>query len=220
MFSQDENLNDYADFTLGPISLDIPFGRRVGILGRNGSGKSTLLKALTGRLEPAEGTVEKGTGVVMGDFSQEHETLPREWTPKRLFMERAKLEDDVRVQFLLHKFYLGHDAFEKKIGEFSPGERARLLLALYAEMQVNVLVLDEPTNHLDVEAIEALEEVLRTYVGTVILVTHDRAFLSHIDRMETYVLENGQLQSIGDYAEYAAKLTKQAQRLLRRMPKT
>lgn len=206
-------------FRIGPITLDIPFGKRIGILGRNGLGKSTLLKTISGALEPLAGTVERGADVRLGTFTQEHENMPRDMRPNDLFAKRAGLEDTARVALLLHRFSLGSDAMRKEIGEFSPGERARLLLALYAEMQVNVLLLDEPTNHLDVEAIEALEEVLRTYAGTVILITHDRLFLERIPKTETYVLEGGQLTGIGNYEEYAARLELDAKRLIRRMPK-
>ncbi len=211
--------SEQQSFQIGPISLEIPFGRRVAILGRNGSGKSTLLKAIVGRLEPLSGEVARGSSIVLGDFAQEHETLPREWLPAQLFAERAGLEDRSRVALLLHQCHLGLDAMRKKISEFSPGERARLLLALYAEMRVNVLVLDEPTNHLDVEAIRVLEEVLERYQGTVILVTHDRTFIEHVSRMETFVLEEGTLQPIGDYTDYAVRLTQEAKRTLRRLPK-
>ena len=222
--SRDIHLRDvvagYGDFRIGPISLEIPFGRRVAILGRNGSGKSTLIKALVGRLAPISGEVTRGSDIVLGDFAQEHETLPREWVSSQLFADRAGLEDQARVALLLHQFHLGYDAMRKKIREFSPGERARLLLALYAEMRVNVLVLDEPTNHLDVEAIRVLEEVLERYQGTVILVTHDRTFIEHVSRMETWVLEDGALQPIGDYTDYATRLTQEAKRTLRRLPRT
>ncbi|MEI8104103.1 MAG: ABC-F family ATP-binding cassette domain-containing protein, partial [Candidatus Moraniibacteriota bacterium] len=207
-----------GEWSLGPISFHITWSDRVAILGKNGSGKSTLFKMLTGKLPLWSGALTFGAGIVLGDFMQEHETLPREWLPMELFSKRAGLEDTTRVALLLHKFHLGYDAMRKKIGEMSPGERARLLLALYDEMKVNTLFLDEPTNHLDVEAIQELEQMLARYAGTVVLVTHDRAFLGRIDRMRSFVLEEGKLDEIGEYQTYADRLTRDAKRLLRRMP--
>jgi ATPase subunit of ABC transporter with duplicated ATPase domains len=207
----------YEDFRIGPITIHIPFGARIGIVGANGSGKSTLLKTITGGLEPLSGEVSRGDSLLIGNFTQEHEHLPREKTPVWLFAEIAETYDIDRISLLLHKFHLGHDAAHNKIGDFSPGERARLLLALYSEMGVNVLVLDEPTNHLDVEAIEALEEVLRNYVGTVILVSHDRYFLEKIPTLDIYLMDEGRLQAIGSYAEYAESLSTEAKRMLRKL---
>jgi ATPase subunit of ABC transporter with duplicated ATPase domains len=207
------------EWSLGPVSFSIGWGDRVAILGRNGSGKSTLFKMLTGKLSLWSGELRFGKGIVLGDFMQEHETLPREWLPMELFAQRAGIDDPTRVSLLLHKFHLGYDAMRKRIGEMSPGERARLLLALYDEMKVNTLFLDEPTNHLDVEAIQELEQMLMRYEGTVVLVTHDRSFLERAERMQTFVLESGQLHSAGDYQSYADRLTREAKASLRRMPR-
>jgi ATPase subunit of ABC transporter with duplicated ATPase domains len=207
----------YDSFRIGPITLSIPFGARIGIVGANGSGKSTLLKAIVGSLKPLSGEVTRGESLTIGDFTQEHENLPREKTPVWLFAKVAEIYDADRISFLLHKFHLGHDALQNKIGDFSPGERARLLLALYSEMGVNVLILDEPTNHLDVEAIEALEEVLASYAGTVVLVSHDRSFLEKVPMLDIYLMESGRLKNIGSYEEYSASLVLEAKRMLRKL---
>jgi ATPase subunit of ABC transporter with duplicated ATPase domains len=209
----------YKDhFQFGPLTMDIPFGSRIGIVGANGSGKSTLLKTITGDLAPLSGTVTRGEALRIGNFTQEHENLPKYQTIKWLFGEIAGIYDASYIAVLLHRFHISAmDASRDTIGELSPGERARLLLAVYSEMNVNVLVLDEPTNHLDIEAIEALEEILENYAGTVILVTHDRYFLERIPKLDTSLLADGKLTHMGDYEAYAASLAKEAQFMVRRL---
>lgn len=205
-------------FQFGPVSMNIPFGSRIGIVGANGSGKSTLLKTITGDLEPLSGTVERGDALRIGNFTQEHENMPKYQTIKWLFGEVAGIYDMAKIVILLHRFHIAaQDPSRDTIGELSPGERARLLLAVYSEMNVNVLVLDEPTNHLDIEAIETLEEILENYEGTVILVTHDRYFLERIPKLDTYLLANEKLEHMGNYEEYADKLAKEAQFMVRRL---
>lgn len=207
----------YDGFRIGPVDLEIPFGSRIGIVGPNGSGKSTLLKTLVGDLEPLEGGVILGAAIALGNFTQEHKNLPREKTVRWLFGEMAGIYDAERIRLALRKFYLEQDTERDKIGDLSPGERARLLLALYSEMKVNVLVLDEPTNHLDIEAIEALEEVLQHYTGTIILVSHDRAFLEKVPALNLYQIETGQLKPLGDYESYTSTLAIEAKRMLRKL---
>ncbi len=209
----------YADhFQFGPFSMNIPFGSRIGIVGANGSGKSTLLKTITGDLPPLSGMVARGDALRVGNFTQEHENLPKYQTIKWLFGEMAGIYDTNHIALLLHRFHISAmDASRDTIGELSPGERARLLLAVYSEMNVNVLVLDEPTNHLDIEAIEAMEEILEKYEGTVILVTHDRYFLERIPKLDTSLLADGKLTHMGDYEAYAAGLAKEAQFMVRRL---
>lgn len=205
-------------FQFGPLSMEIPFGSRIGIVGANGSGKSTLLKTITGDIEPISGTVTRGEALRIGNFTQEHDNLPKYQTIKWIFGEMAGIYDLGHITNLLHRFHVGAmDASRDTIGELSPGERARLLLAVYSEMNVNVLVLDEPTNHLDIEAIETLEEILEKYEGTVILVTHDRYFLDRIPKLDTYLLTEGKLEHMGNYEEYAEKLGKEAQFMVRRL---
>jgi ATP-binding cassette subfamily F protein 3 len=205
-------------FCTEAISLEIPFGSRIGIMGRNGSGKSTVLKTITGDLAPLTGVVERGEALRVASFTQEHENMPKYQTIKWFFGEIAGIYDIAAITLLLHRFHIGAmDASRDTIGELSPGERARLLLAVYSEINVNVLVLDEPTNHLDIEAIEVLEEVLEHYAGTVILVTHDRSFVQRIPQLDAFVLEDGKLQHLGNYEAYTEKLTKEARFMIRRL---
>jgi ATP-binding cassette subfamily F protein 3 len=208
-------LAGYPDgFKLGPVTLDIRFGTRVGIMGLNGSGKSTLLKTLTGELAPLAGTVSVGSGVRFGNMMQEHESLNREQTP----LEFLQAKTELRVQDifnLLVKFNFDEPQIKAAIGTLSPGGRARLLLALFSAQGVNTLALDEPTNHLDIDAQAALEAMLARYEGTVLLVSHDRYFIEQAKLDYVYVLEDNTLHKISDYAEYVAKAEERAKRLLR-----
>jgi ATP-binding cassette subfamily F protein 3 len=125
--------------------------------------------------------------------------------------------EDHLLYALIRRFHFTADEAHKPIGLLSPGGRARLLLAMCSAIKANVLVLDEPTNHLDLEAIEALEEVLATYTGTMILVSHDRYFLERANLNHTYLLREGRIEFIRDYRTYAESVTAEAKRLLRRM---
>ena len=204
-------------FRGGPIDLVIPFGTRVAILGNNGVGKSTLLQTITGMLPPLSGTVACGEKVVFGYLMQEHENISHVLTPRALFKKRLPNFDAYEVSLCLSEFQFSPDVLDDKIGSLSPGERVRLILALLTMLHANVLVLDEPTNHLDLEAIEALEESLALYPGTILLVTHDRLFLERIDISTNYLLENGVLTPVENYATYEQSALPQVKRVLKRL---
>jgi len=205
----------YPDgFKIGPISFEAQYGDRVGIMGLNGTGKSTLLKTITGQLPSLNGKVEIGSGIRIGSMMQEHETLPREHTLLEFMMERAHLNHQ-ESHAKLAKFGFNERQVKLPISTLSPGGRARLLLAFFSAQSVNMLVLDEPTNHLDLEALEALEETLKTYQGIVLLVSHDRYFLEKASLNTVYVLSEGTLTRIPDYKTYIAFAEEKAQKLLR-----
>lgn len=201
-------------FEIGPISLAISYGNRVGFLGLNGSGKSTILKTITGKLASISGQVSIGSGLKIGNMMQEHETLPREETLLSFIKERTG-RIDKEVFATLVKFGFVEKDIRGKISEISPGGRARLLLSLFSLLSVNALVLDEPTNHLDAEAVDALEEVLTGYQGTVILVSHDRDFLEKARIDFAYLIANNQLTKVDDFSEYIAIAEQKALKLLR-----
>ena len=201
-------------FSIGPISLEVRYKDRVGIMGLNGTGKSTLLKTITGQIAPVSGNVEIGSGIRIGNMMQEHETLPREISPLEFLSERAhSSQQDSYAK--LSKFGFNERQAKLPIGALSPGGRARLLLALFSIQSVNMLVLDEPTNHLDLEALDALEETLKTYQGTVILVSHDRYFLEKASLDAVYILSDGMLTKIPDYKTYVEMAEKKARKLIR-----
>ncbi len=201
-------------FKIGPISLEIRYGNRIGIMGLNGSGKSTLLKIITGQLIPLSGMVEIGSGIKIGNMMQEHETLSKEQSLLTFLREKTELSEQ-HSYAKLAKFGFDERQVKQLIRTLSPGGRARLLLAYFSALSVNILILDEPTNHLDIEAMEALEEALKNYNGTVLLVSHDRYFLEKANPDFTYVLSDGILTGISDYREYVASAEERARKLIK-----
>ena len=179
-------------FTLGPVDLEIGWAERVAILGENGAGKSTLLDALLGRVPLAAGESYLGPGVVVGELSQRRDRFATSVPLLDVVLE-ATGQPLNEVRSLLAKFGLGADHVARPSERLSPGERTRANLALFMAEGVNCLVLDEPTNHLDLVAIEQLEQALSRFVGTVLLVTHDRQFLDKVTVTRRLKLANGQL---------------------------
>jgi ATPase subunit of ABC transporter with duplicated ATPase domains len=161
---------------LGPIDLELAWAERLTVLGSNGSGKTTLLDAILGRLPLAEGRRWLGPGVVLGELSQQRTELAGGVLLPAFTAASGLPDEDARTA--LAKFGLGADHVLRDASSLSPGERTRALVALFAARGVNCLILDEPTNHLDVPGIEELERALDGFPGTVVLVSHDRRFLS------------------------------------------
>ena len=157
---------------------------RIGLLGANGTGKTTLLKLMLGDLEPTSGKVDRGTKLEVAYFDQLRHQLDLEKTViDNLAEGRDFIEIDGQNRHVLS--YLGDFLFSPQrartpVKALSGGERARLLLAKLFSKPANLLVLDEPTNDLDVETLELLEEVLSSFKGTVLMVSHDRAFLDNV----------------------------------------
>ncbi len=202
------------NFVLAPISLEIRYGNRVGIVGLNGSGKSTLLKTIIGSLPALSGEVVIGSGLRIGNLLQEHETLPREDLVVDYFMQKTGLTEPLTFN-TLQKYSFSEWQIRQPISVLSPGGRTRLLLAVFAVLGINTLILDEPTNHLDIEALDALEELLETYTGTVVLVSHDRYFMEKAKLDYIYLLENSQLTKLDNYQSYLDNAENMAQKLLK-----
>jgi ATPase subunit of ABC transporter with duplicated ATPase domains len=198
-----------------PVSLHIPFGDRVSILGANGAGKSTLLKTMCGVQKPLLGTIHIGPSASIGNMLQEHESLPRDVSVIDFLMERCHLEEENAFHLLKLFSILPEERAREPIGNLSPGGRARLLIGLFAAQRKNVLVLDEPTNHLDLEASEALEEVLASFEGTILLVSHDRYFLERIGFDRILLLDHRELRELEDATEYLAQAEERARKLIR-----
>lgn len=171
---------EQGSFTLGPVSVQVNAGERIGITGQNGAGKSTLLRALLGRQAPNEGTASVGANVEIGEIDQARSLLVGSRPLAAAFEELVPAMESGEVRTLLAKFGLKADHVSRPVDELSPGERTRAALALLQARGVNVLVLDEPTNHLDLAAIEQLEQALDSYRGTLLLVTHDRRMLDTV----------------------------------------
>lgn len=183
-------------FTMGPLSLQIDAGDRIGITGPNGAGKSTLLRALLGRQEPVEGTASLGSSVQIGEIDQARSLLTGDAALADAFEALVPELTSAEVRTLLAKFCLRADHVTRPVGALSPGERTRAALALLQARGVNLLVLDEPTNHLDLPAIEQLEQALESYAGTLLLVTHDRRMLEAVQTNRRWSVENGQVSEV------------------------
>ena len=171
-------------FLVKNFSMVLQRGDRIGLLGANGTGKTTLLKLMLGGLVPSSGKVEEGTRIDVAYFDQLRHQLDLEKTVIDNVAEgRDFIDIDGQSRHVLS--YLGDFLFSPQrartpVKALSGGERARLLLAKLFSKPANLLVLDEPTNDLDVETLELLEEVLLTFQGTVLMVSHDRAFLDNV----------------------------------------
>jgi ATP-binding cassette subfamily F protein uup len=166
------------------LSTTIMRGDKVGIIGPNGAGKSTLLKLLLGQLEPTEGSITLGTRIESCYFDQNREQLDYDKTVADNVTDGG---DTVQVNgqprhiiSYLQDFLFAPDRTRSPVRVLSGGEKNRLLLAKLFTQPFNVLVMDEPTNDLDVETLELLEELLLDYEGTLLLVSHDRAFLNNV----------------------------------------
>jgi ATPase subunit of ABC transporter with duplicated ATPase domains len=182
-----------GDFVLGPLSLQVDAGERIGITGPNGAGKSTLLRLLLGRQQPDEGRATLGANVAIGEIDQARADFTGAERLVDRFEQRVPSWTTADVRTLLAKFGLRADHVERTVDELSPGERTRAGLALLQARGTNVLVLDEPTNHLDLAAIEQLEQALESYDGALLLVTHDRRMLQNVRLDRTWLVDDGRV---------------------------
>ncbi|GAB2766956.1 ABC-F family ATP-binding cassette domain-containing protein [Nocardioides salsibiostraticola] len=185
-----------GDFTLGPVSVQINAGDRIGVIGPNGAGKTTLLQLLMGQIPPQKGRASLGASLAIGEIDQARSVLDESVTLGVAFETAVPAMSPADVRTLLAKFGLKADQVGSVVGALSPGERTRAALALLQARGVNVLVLDEPTNHLDLPAIEQLEEALDAYEGALLLVSHDRRLLDHVRLDERWLVERGQVSTL------------------------
>ena len=185
-------------------------GDRIGIVGKNGAGKSTLLNLIAGRLLPDEGTVDVGSTVKIGYFSQEC----RELEPsQRVYDFIREISDEIKTpegtfsaSQMLERFLFTPDLQQTRIGRLSGGERRRLYLMGILMSAPNILLLDEPTNDLDIETLAILEEYLETFPGPLLAVSHDRYFLDKVASSIFEINEDGEiLRYTGNYTEYYEK---------------
>lgn len=189
------------------FSMVLQRGDRIGLLGANGTGKTTLLKLLLDDLQPTSGKVEAGTKLEVAYFDQLRHQLDLEKTVIDNVAEgRDFISIDGQSRHVLS--YLGDFLFSPQrartpVKALSGGERARLLLARLFSKPANLLVLDEPTNDLDVETLELLEEVLLSFQGTVLMVSHDRAFLDNVVTSTLVFEGNGVVREyVGGYEDW------------------
>jgi ATP-binding cassette, subfamily F, member 3 len=170
---------DPGDPVLLDVELTVMRGERVGVVGPNGAGKTALLRTLGGSLQPAGGERWIGSGIEVGYLSQAAAGLPEELSVIDVLRAGRSMAEDAAVRRLM-AFLFDYEQVRRPVKTLSGGERTRLAFLLLMEDAPNCLLLDEPTNHLDIDSIEALENALEHYDGTVIAVSHDRYFLDRI----------------------------------------
>ena len=188
------------------LTATIMRGDKVGIIGPNGSGKTTLLRLLLGGLAPREGTIRQGTNLEVAYFDQLKAALDDEKTVQQNVSEYDTIAIDGQPRHIigyLQDFLFPPERSRTLVKFLSGGERSRLLLARLFTKPSNVLVLDEPTNDLDIETLELLESLLVDYQGTVLLVSHDRAFLNDVVTSTLAIEADGRVKEYdGGYDDY------------------
>ncbi len=199
-----------------PIVRDVSFellrGEAMAILGENGTGKTTLLKTLAGRLPALSGSITPGHDVSIGYYDQELSDLDPSRRAIDAVWDQHPGQTEEEMRSYLARFAFRGDEVFAPIAGLSGGEKGRLTLAVVMRQRHNLLLLDEPTNHLDLDSREALEESLDDFPGSIVFVSHDRAF---IDRLATRVLDlrAGKAMLLpGDYSETALARARRRER--------
>lgn len=189
-------------------NLLIERGDRVAFIAPNGAGKSTLLRFIIGIEKPTEGSVSLGKHNVIPSYFEQNqaEALDLQKTVMETIHDEAPEWENEEVRTLLGRFLFSGDTVFKKVIALSGGEKARLALAKMLLRPANLLILDEPTNHLDIPAKEMLEEALQNYEGTVIVVSHDRYFISKVANKIVEIKEGEFQVYLGDYHYYLEKI--------------
>src|SRR3954471_4625327 len=185
------------DFTATLMRGDV-----VGLIGPNGAGKTTLIRVLLGEHPIARGEMRLGGGIDAGYYRQDLSQIPLNKTIYETINDLRPLWERGAIQGHLGRFEFSGDEVQRRVGTLSGGERARLALAILMLGGANLLILDEPTNHLDVESIEALEDAVDAYEGSVLLVSHDRALLRALTTRIWVIHEKRITDFDGGFAEW------------------
>jgi ATP-binding cassette subfamily F protein 3 len=196
------------------VELLIERGDRIAFLGPNGAGKSTLLHLIMGMEQPTDGTVSLGDHNVIPNYFEQNqaEALDLSKTVMDTIHDEVPDWTNEEVRTLLGQFLFSGDMVFKTVAALSGGEKARLALAKMLLIPANLLILDEPTNHLDIPAKEMLEESLKTYDGTVLIVSHDRYFISQVAN-KIVEIRDGELRLYrGDYQYYLEKIAEEKEK--------
>ena len=186
--------------------IELLRGQRVALIGPNGAGKSTFLKTVLGQLQPLGGRLRIGASVHIGYLAQAHDMLVPEKTILDTILDASPRMEIGQARSFLGRFLFSGDDAYKTIEVLSGGQRSRVALALLTLQGANFLLLDEPTNHLDIDSQEVLEDMLKAFGGTVLLVTHDRYL---VDAVATQVwaldAQRGEMRAYeGNYSAYLA----------------
>ncbi len=205
-------VNHYFDNkqVIKDCSTLIMSGDRIGIVGANGAGKSTLLKIILGELQPSQGTVKLGTNLKIAYFDQLRQQLDQ---TKSLIENICGGREYIEINgknkhaiSYLGDFLFSPDRIRMPVKALSGGEQNRAILAKLFSQPANLLVLDEPTNDLDIETLELLEEILISYKGTLLLVSHDRNFMDNVTTSILVMPGNGKVEEhVGGYSDWAKK---------------
>jgi len=207
-------MHGYGDnVLLVDANLSLERGDKVAILGPNGSGKSTLLRLIAGKEEPVDGTIKLGDhNIRMAYFEQNQaEALDLEKTALDTIADQVPEWKTTEIRGLLGRFLFSGDTVYKKVGSLSGGEKGRLALAQLLIGSNNFLLLDEPTNHLDIPAKETLESALRNFEGSVIVVSHDRYFISKVATKIVEIRDNTFVVYHGNYEYYLLRKEEEKQ---------
>ena len=193
---------------LDKFSYKFTRGERIGIVGRNGVGKSTFLNLISGGLQPDSGIIEQGETLRIGYYTQRGISFKPGQTVLECVQEIAEVVkssdgQNVSATTLLNRFLFPHETFTKRIDILSGGEQRRLYLLTVLMRNPNMLILDEPTNDLDIMTLNVLEEYLREFKGSLIIVSHDRYFLDKcVDHLFVFEGEGRIKDFVGQYSEY------------------
>ncbi len=166
----------YSKFHTPKIDLTVNYGQRLQILGSNGSGKTTLIKTILGEIPPISGKVVIGSSAKLGYISQETLSENNKGTLFEYIMDGIECSNMSLIFTLLDKFNISYEDKDKKYRDLSPGERTRVNLVKIALNGINVIVLDEVTNHLDKDALDLIYELIGSYEGTIISISHNRKY--------------------------------------------
>jgi ATP-binding cassette subfamily F protein 3 len=208
------------------LTATVMRGDVLGLVGPNGSGKSTLIKAMLGEHPTRGGELRVGSGITVGHYRQDLAQVPLEKTLYDTINDLRPTWERRLVQGHLGRFGFSGDEVQRRSETLSGGERARVALAMLMLGRANLLVLDEPTNHLDVESIEALEDAIEDYEGTVILVSHDRELLRalttrvwvlHDRRITDFDGSFGEWEQVASEREHAARVQAAEEEAVRRV---
>ena len=189
------------------FSTTIMRGDRVGIIGPNGSGKSTLIKLFLGELMPQAGRIQRGTKLQIAYFDQQRDQLDLDVSVMDNVAGGSQFVTiggkNRHVASYLRDFLFPPQRLQSPVSTLSGGERNRLMLARLFAQPANILVMDEPTNDLDVETLELLEELIMDFKGTLLLVSHDRAFLDNVVTSTLVFEHNGKIgEYVGGYSDW------------------
>ncbi len=199
--------HSYPDLPLfDNANLLLEAGQRLAIIGENGAGKTTLLKCLVNDIEPTAGSYKWAENAAIGYIPQDNAKYFAEDITMFEWMSqwRSPKHDDLQIKGMLGRLLFTSDDFNKRVQVCSGGEKNRLLFGKLMLQDINVLVMDEPTNHMDMESIEALNNALSKFDGTVIFVSHDREFVSSLATQIIEIKDKKLNHFDGNYEEFLA----------------